>query len=1172
MVDFNDNGKSVLPKPDAIQQSAIKQAALSQAASGFGTQAGGVGSALGQAGGTPSAGCSPGTPGGAAAPAEENPTQGPTTNAPGSLSGPLNGVSPSVQNMVRNSVPAGCRAQVTPNGGVGTRSVGGSAHPRGLATDTNLFCGGAQQFKGSPQMNQYLYNLNKNGARGLSYYDSGFVHADLMGQGQRRWGNNQSYLNSATKGENPGPGAAQAAQGGDAGGGGGDPCAGGGSGGCQPVQSSAPQIASGLSKNLGMDVPSMVSGLASALTSGSPIAALMSQATGAVSGLLNQVGLGGIPLSPAALADPTGAISKVISDKVSSMGASIMPSIVGNIPTQLASTSGIVQGLVKDKITTTANQIFSKSSPPKLDRFISVFNAANGAQGFSSSLQETIGNTLNNVFGNASDLFQKPSLNNWANVPGVSVADNPYLKLDGPDIGEVRDAIDNTINRSQFIGEPEIVLNNLINKSNFNAFSSMFYDWDAYTTRGYGTITNNVIEFGTDLKGLGKLADLNDILRIGTPGQIAQQIILNGAGTTIGLSSFMMDNKLSFVDLSTPENDPLVYEFLTSVSDANLIGFVKEVLGIDETINLQTLGDLLESQIILPRSYDYNYFENLNDIAVFLSICNGGGQVTTLAELGALIESFEVPFDSSNLTGDPAIYNYKELSDFASEYAPVGFFTSDGSLSIADFIGTAAGYIHETTIPRIAELQSLLYEETTYFDDYMVLVQLLLDAANGVYQVIGIPPALNTVVVPNSVGYTFGTYNTLDDAISDITDAIELELLLIQDTLLTETNTDILEWVRELDSLHTESSMQLAREHKLRKEYGFKLGPPKASETFIGDGITGVLPLSNDIDVDDDITVFVNGIFQGPSNYTINAVTNKITLSSAPSVGVKITVNYRTGAFDGLANKMQVWDFASNLENYALETGYGRSADFLRRIVTNDEYGQRISATLMNARNKSRSEAVGLNCPNFETVNGSAPSYINYVDWTGIWTSNPGRASEVWLQNNQDVDSLQTYLVRNIQKNKDAIQPEMEIITNNIVRQLVFYYNGNIVMSDLMADLYQKNQNKEIYADFKDDLVISYSDEIPNEGYILGPYKEIISDIVKKEGFQNTVFTQAISDNTIAYLKEIRIDISMLITIAQRILMVNVSKHLGIDEGDAQNIFGMQSLSKCLMYNIANNY
>jgi hypothetical protein len=178
----------------------------------------------------------------------------------------------------------------------------------------------------------------------------------------------------------------------------------------------------------------------------------------------------------------------------------------------------------------------------------------------------------------------------------------------------------------------------------------------------------------------------------------------------------------------------------------------------------------------------------------------------------------------------------------------------------------------------------------------------------------------------------------------------------------------------------------------------------------------------------------------------------------------------------------------------------------------------------------------------------------------------------VWLQNNQDVDSLQTYLVRNIQKNKDAIQPEMEIITNNIVRQLVFYYNGNIVMSDLMADLYQKNQNKEIYADFKDDLVISYSDEIPNEGYILGPYKEIISDIVKKEGFQNTVFTQAISDNTIAYLKEIRIDISMLITIAQRILMVNVSKHLGIDEGDAQNIFGMQSLSKCLMYNIANNY
>ncbi len=1177
MVDFNLNGKSVLPKPDAVQQSAIKQAALKQAASGFGSQAGGVASTLGQQGGTPNAGCSPGTPAGEAPPAGENPVQGPTTNAPGALSGPLGGVSPSVQNMVRNSVPAGCRAQVTPNGGVRPRSVGGSAHPKGLALDTNLYCGGKQQFAGSPQMNQYIKNLNANGARGLSYYNSGFVHADLMGSNQRRWGSNIGYVNSATRGENPGPGAAQAAQAGG-GGGGRDPCGGGGGGGCQPVQSSAPQIAAGLSQNLGLDVPSVVQGLAGSLLGGSPLAAAMSQVTSAVQGALGAGGiasglLGAIPLSPAALADPTAAITKLVSDKVTSMGSSILPSIVGNMPAGLQQFSGMAQGLLTDKITSTANQIFSKSSPPQLDRFISVFNAANGAQGFSSALQETVGNTLNNVFGNAGYLFQNPNINNWALRSSIPVEENEFIQTDGPFIGEVKDAITDTVNRSQFIGDPKTVLNNLIQKKNFNAFSSMFYDWDAYVTRGYGTITNNVIELGTDLKGLGKLADLNDILRIGTPGQIAQQIIVNGAGATIGLLGFMIENGLRFIDLSDPENDRTIAEFLSSVADEELIDYVKQVLSMDENLNLETLGDLLDAKKIFPRSYDYNYFENLNDIAVFLSMCNGAGQITTLGELGALIESFEVPYDSSALTGDPAVYNYEQLTQFASQYAPVSYFSSDGSLTIADFIGTAAGYIHETTVPRIAEIQNTLYEDTTYFDDYFTLIELLTNAANGAYRVAAIPPdTVNTVVIPDTAGYTFGTYLTLDDAISDISDAVELELVYVLETMQADEADDVLELIRELDSLHTESSMQLAKEHKLRKEYGFKLGPSKKLDQFIGDGTTTVLPLSVDIDVEEDLNVFVNGVWQSPSRYTINAQANTITLSTAPAQGALIAVNYKTDSFNGVANKMQVWEFASSLENYALETGYGRSADFLRRIVTNDEYGQRINATLMNARNRARSEAMGLDCPNFETVNGASPTYVNYVDWTGVWTSDPKRAAEVWLQDKQSVDNSYQYLLRKINQNKDVIQPDIDFISSNFARQLLFYVNGDLVISDLMADLYNSNKNNEIFREVREDLFINYSDEVPQDGYILGPYREILTAIMNKESMTNDIFNTPLSTNTDAYLKSIKVDLGLLVTILQRVLTVSLGKYFGITEVDFKEIFGIQSVSKVVLRNIANNF
>ena len=1164
--------------PDIVDTAAGKSVAnlaKDQALKGFGAGTGSVNTPANVPGGTPSAQCGTGTPSGAPT-GEPTNTIGPTTAAKGALTGNLNGVNPAVQNMISKSVPSGCTAQATPHGGVYGRKVAGSAHPQGLAVDTNLYCGGVKQGMGSSQFNQYIYNLNQNGARGLAAYRQGFVHADLMGNRQRRWstdGADAAYTNAAAGGKDPGPGAAQSAQG--AGGAqGGDPCAGGsGGGGCQPVQSAAPQNAAALANNQGLGIPTSVSGLTSALTSGSPLAGAMQQATAAVQGALGSA----IPLSPSALADPASAISQIASKAVGGMGANIMPGIVGNMASGLMSGSGIGQGLISNMIQNTASQVFSQvGGVPQLDKFISVFNAAGGAQSFAGALQQTIGNTMNNVFGNAGSLFQNLTQNNWASIPGFTAENNPYATLSGAYMGEVKDAISSTIGRSQFIGAPQAVLSNLVGAKSFNAFSSMFADWDSYVTRGYGTITNDVRGLGTDFKNLGKLADLNDMMRIGTPGQIAQQIIVHGAGANTGLFGFMVDNGLQFTDLSNPNNDQLVGDYLYDVDEPDTIEYVKNVLSIHPDLELETLGDLLDTSKILPTSYDYNYFENLNDIAVFLGMCNGAGEIPTIGKLGELLETFEVPFNSDKLAGEPAIYNYHDITTFASDYAPVGFFTSDGSLSIADFIGSAAGYIHDTTIPRIIDIQSDLYNNTNHFDDYLSLVQLLTDTANGNYYVPAVPavppstPAIPAYVnVPSVAGYSFGTYDKLDNAILDIVDAIESELQYIKDNVTDdETNFKLI----ELESLHTESATQLAREHKLRKAYGIKLGSPKQNDRFVGDGTTRVLPLTNDIDTDDEVNVYISGVWQSPTNYTINSNDNTITLNTAPSVGTLIAVNYKTGAFSGVASKMQVWDFAANLENYALDTGFGRSADFLRRIVTDDVAGQRIAATLMNARNKARSENAGLNCPNFETVNGSAPSYINYIDWTGVWTNDPKRAAEIWLQNGQEVNSTEQYVIQKLDQNKKAIEPEVEVFAANITRQLIFYNNGNLAMSDLMGELYQSNNNNEIYAPSRDDLFIGYSEDLPSEGYILGPYKEILSAITNKEGIKNSVFIDKLSKNTESYLKSINIDLNMLITIVQRILIINLSKYLGVSEADFRDIFGVQSVSKAIMYNIANNY
>ena len=1174
-------------KPDAAAMTAIKTKTLATQAAqkGFGAGTGAVNSALNPPGGTPSASCGAGTPTGTdpAAATDPNSTMGPSTVAPGgNLSGNLAGVNPKVQDMVRSSVPAGCRAQATPHGGVGTRSKKNSAHPKGLAIDSALYCGGKQQMMGSPQLNQYISNLNQNGARGLAAYRQGFVHADLGSPHQRRWsgdGADAAYTNAAAGGQDPGPGAAQQA-GQSGGGGGGDPCGGGGGGGCQPVQSSAAQNAASLAGNQGFDVSSIASMAAGLMSGGSPLSSLMGMAQQAIGGALGSIpGLSdAIALGTQALSDPAGAISSIASKAFGNMGSGIMPSMVGNMATSLMSSSGMDQGFLASSITGTASQIFAKQSPPKLDKFISIFNAAHSAQDFASSLQETIGNTMNNVFGNAGELFADLERNNWANNPDYTLENNPYITLNGPSIGEVSGAVSATIDRSQFIGDPSIVLKNLIeNNKSFNVFSSMFYNWDAYVTRGFGTLTNNVIELGTDLKGLGKLADLNDILRIGTPGQIAQQIILHGAGGYAGLLTFLVDSSLQFADLSSKSNDDLVYEYLASVNDPDVIAYVKEVLGMDVELNLTSLGDLLDAEIILPRSYEYNYFENLNHIAVFLGMCiNAGGRITTFGELGALVESFEVPFDSTALEGEPAIYDYDELTKFALEYAPVGFFTSDGSLSVADFIGTAAGYIHDRTAPRIAELQTDLYENTTYFDDYATLITLLTDAANGSFYVPAVPavpmvsPAVPAYVsVPNTAGYTFGDYSTLDAAILAIIDAVEEELDLIRTNIASDDENAFK--LLELDTLHNESSMQLAREHKLRKTYGMQLGSPKKHDQFISDGITRALPLTGEVNTEDDINVFVDGAWLSPNNYSISANGRTLTLDTAPAAMKPIAVSYKTTAFNGIANKMQVWDFAANLENIALDTGYGRAADFLRRVTTNDKHGQRITATLMNARNKARTDTAGLAFPDFEIVNGTSPSYINYVDWTGIWTTEPDRAGEIYVQHSQDVSGIYEYLLSEIVTNKASMQDDVESLANNIARQLIFFNNGNLAVSELFINYYNDNSSGEINREDRSDLFLGYSNDLPTDGYILGPYKEIISELCNQENLQNTVFTDKLSDDTKNYLASMGLEMRVMISIVQRIMSVTISRYFGLSEGNFRSVFGMQSVSRAVIANIANN-
>jgi hypothetical protein len=122
-----------------------------------------------------------------------------------------------------------------------------------------------------------------------------------------------------------------------------------------------------------------------------------------------------------------------------------------------------------------------------------------------------------------------------------------------------------------------------------------------------------------------------------------------------------------------------------------------------------------------------------------------------------------------------------------------------------------------------------------------------------------------------------------------------------------------------------------------------------------------------------------------------------------------------------------------------------------------------------------------------------------------------------------------------------------------------------------MVQIYQENLNGEVYNNNTSNLFIPYSEEIPSDGYILGPYKEILSVISNKENLRNDVFNQAMSVSTENYLKDISMDLNLLTTIVQKILMVTGARYLGVDEVDLRGIFGVQSVAKSIMQNIVNN-
>lgn len=962
-------------------------------------------------------------------------------------------------------------------------------------------------------------------------------------------------------------------------------CGSGGSG-CQPISAGAPAAAASLAAGKGLAgalsavgklqsvVAAVAGGPAGLLSAGLQTAAGAALST--VAGAAGGIGLGAVAgLTQAGLSNPAAQITQGVFSQIQTIGSqslgilgSSLSSLTGVIPAAIA--TGNVKGLMTSVLQSSVSGLIQQNVP-HLGGFTDVFSSAAGAVAGGSNLTDVLSVAGRQIFGNAVGIngpSQLPGYNNLSTINNDRVmgSQDEGSEIIGSEYETYyKDALENSV---VLVNPIEQTLPAVIDKSKINAFTSLFLDYNSLVTQGFGNLTDHLIGLGMDLLCLGKIGDLHDLLNIGTARQLARQLIENGLGLETGISQFMERERITIETLQDDQYERSLFSQLRQANDPEVIANVKKVMLINENVNLDNLADLLIPNKVLNYSKKYNRFSNFRDMALTLSLCTDGlGALENYADLGLLMMNMENAQDMPALLDELTLIRPDEKEQLAKTLPPRSKFGLNGPV-IADLIGSVAGYVHENTFPEMAILQEVIFNDP-FMDEFKLLNSRLTDTLNGLYTFIAVPPALNTITVPPTGRSTFSIYATLDEAAQAIINAInnELEYIAIN---CPKDNPILWQKITKYQGLHETSSEFLVHEKKMRQAYGADYGPPRITEHFSGDDTTIIFPLSESVAQDPNMTVRVDGR-EKIQFLQWNYSNNSIVFVDPPAIGEIVSVKYDTGYTQPSITSVDTWNFASALESYALETGHGGPADFLNKITTNDYHGQRIQAVMMQARNKARFDSVGIGCPGYNRVTDDASSkYINFIETTGIWAADPDRAAEIYLINNAGVESYNEYVLTRYQENLDVMKNDFEKLNNNVVRRLLFVKDGYILATNRLLRTYKNTPGDEL---FRSDinLGLSYNEKnVPTVGTIIGPFDEIISQIIKYEGMASEAFNKNLSGATKAYLAKIEIDLEYLVSICQRILIDSIASHTGITEQETASIFGVQSLSKALLYNTAN--
>jgi len=511
---------------------------------------------------------------------------------------------------------------------------------------------------------------------------------------------------------------------------------------------------------------------------------------GAMGGIVGQT-LGGALGAIVSGQNPLQALSGAAFGALSSMGAGLIPGLSNVMPAGLAQAAmGGLSGVL--------GQIASGKSP-------SVSMAlAGGLSGMINSVTNnmtgnpTLGATLGAVAAGAitgqlqglnSAASGKIDLGKYANLIGTAAA---VVSSNKTMVGAIAEAT------SQGFG------------NTVGGYGSTTRNMQDAMTFGISTLGQNISAVSTDLIALGNW-DATNLMRLMQPGNVAIQILNAGIGDLIGLTDAFYSYDIPIAGLDNPVYDRITIAVLSKINDPNGIALVQTTINMTTKIN--NLADLCNFQLMMPTSYTNMPANNFREFGIHLATI-GINTADTLKNIGIAFSKIETSSDLNHVSQLSQPMPPEIANSLMQLYGYGG--GSLGEQTMADIIGTPAGYVHTDTIPVITASSEIIMNHSATAK-LKILTNLLTDTLAGKYTKIGddgdpnanppVPSDNGSIVVPFPDGSQ--TFSTLDDAILAFIPLIEAE----HQALLNNTDPALQDAINKLNLAWNASCAQIIKEN-----------------------------------------------------------------------------------------------------------------------------------------------------------------------------------------------------------------------------------------------------------------------------------------------------------------------------------------------------------------------